>query len=66
MCIRDRYGGNVSYPEYGQMELDFGSGRLHPGDLKRTVGEYLVKVMAPIRDKLAMGPDLHKMISEGY
>lgn len=61
-----KYGGNVSYSEYGQMELDFGSGRLHPGDLKRTVGEYLVKVMAPIRDKLAMGHELHKMISEGY
>ena len=61
-----KYGGNVSYSKYGQMELDFGSGRLHPGDLKRTVGEYLVKVMAPIRDKLAMGPELRKMISEGY
>ena len=61
-----KYGGNVSYSEYGQMELDFGSGRLHPGDLKRTVGEYLVNVMAPIRDKLAMGSELRKMISEGY
>ena len=61
-----KYGGNVSYSEYGQMELDFGSGGLHPGDLKRTVGEYLVKVMAPIRDKLDMGHELRKMISEGY
>ena len=61
-----KYGGNVSYFEYGEMELDFGKGRLHPGDLKRTIGDYLVKVMAPIREKLTMSPEMHKMISEGY
>lgn len=60
-----KYGGNVSYFEYGDMELDFEAGRLHPGDLKRTIGEYLIRVMTPIREKLSMEPELYKAISKG-
>ena len=61
-----KYGGNVSYAGYGQLESDFESGRLHPGDLKRTVGEYLVRVTAPIREKLTMDPELYEMIRGTY
>ncbi len=61
-----KYGGNVSYAEYGQLESDFEAGRLHPGDLKRVVGEYLVRVTAPIREKLAMDPGLYEMIRGTY
>ena len=47
-----KFGGNVSYTNYNQLESDFAEKKLHPGDLKQTVGNYLIKTIAPIRDKL--------------
>lgn len=58
----EKFGGNVSYANYQQMESDFGAGKLHPTDLKQTVGNYLVKIMAPIRDQLKMDEDLYNAI----
>ena len=48
----EKFGGNVSYHDYNQLETDFAEKKLHPGDLKQTVGNYLVKIISPIRDKL--------------
>ena len=46
----EKYGGNVSYSNYNELETDFAENKLHPGDLKQTVGNYLVKVISPIRE----------------
>jgi len=54
----EKFGGNVEYSDYSQLELDFGAKKLHPTDLKQTVGNYLVKIIGPIRDKLQLKPEL--------
>ncbi len=58
----EKFGGNVTYSDYSQIESDFGTGKLHPTDLKQTVGNYLVKIIAPIRDSLRMDEDLYNAI----
>lgn len=58
----EKFGGNVTYANYLQMESDFASGKLHPSDLKQTVANYLVKIIAPIRDKVALDSDLYSTI----
>lgn len=58
----EKFGGNVTYSEYSQLESEFAAGKLHPTDLKQTVGSYLVKIIAPIRDKLGMDADLYETI----
>lgn len=64
-CIErpEKFGGNQSYASYEEMEADFAGKKLHPGDLKQAVGEYLVKIIAPIRDKLGMDEELYGAIN---
>ena len=62
----EKFGGNVSYGNYSELELDFAKKRLHPGDLKQTVGNYLVKIVSPIRDKLNISDELFATIKKSY
>ena len=62
----EKFGGNVIYTDYNQLESDFANRKLHPTDLKQTVGSYLVKVIAPIRDKLKLSDELFDSIKKSY
>jgi tyrosyl-tRNA synthetase len=62
----EKFGGNVDYANYDQLESDFAAKKLHPTDLKQTVGNYLVKVIAPIRDKLDLSDELFDAIMKSY
>lgn len=62
----EKFGGSVSYGNYSELEEDFASKRLHPGDLKQTVGNYLVKIIAPIRDDLNLTDELYQTIKKSY
>ncbi len=62
----EKFGGNVDYTDYIQLESDFAAKKLHPTDLKQTVGNYLVKVVAPIRDKLNLSDELFDVIKKSY
>jgi len=62
----EKFGGNVDYNDYNQLESDFSSKKLHPTDLKQTVGNYLVKVIAPIRDNLKLSDELFDAIKKSF
>jgi len=62
----EKFGGNMTYTNYNQLESDFAEKKLHPTDLKQTVGEYLVKVISPIREKLNLSEDLFNAIKKNY
>jgi tyrosyl-tRNA synthetase len=62
----EKFGGNVSYSNYKQLETDFVEKKLHPGDLKQTVGNYLVKIVSPIRDKLNLSEEIFEVIKKSY
>lgn len=44
-----KFGGDVEYPSYGELEKDFSSGKLHPSDLKKGLAEFVVKLLEPVR-----------------
>jgi len=48
------------------LETDFAKKKLHPEDLKQTVGDYLVKVISPIREKLNLNEELYETIKKSY
>ena len=58
----EKFGGNITYASYAQLESDFGAAKLHPSDLKQTVANHLVKIIAPIRDKIALDEELYNTI----
>jgi tyrosyl-tRNA synthetase len=62
----EKFGGNVSYTDYNQLETDFAEKKLHPGDLKQTVGSNLVKIISPIREKLNLSEELQEIIKKSY
>lgn len=58
-----KFGGDVSYYNYNELENDFSEGNLHPQDLKIATAEYLVKKLAPIRKHFDT-PRVKKMLEE--
>ena len=62
----EKFGGNVSYSNFNQLETDFVEKKLHPGDLKHTVGNYLVKIISPIREKLNLSDELSETIKKSF
>ncbi|HJT09216.1 MAG TPA: tyrosine--tRNA ligase [Candidatus Nitrosotalea sp.] len=60
----EKFGGNVSYTNYQQLEKDFAEKKLHPSDLKSAAGKYVSDIIRPIREKLVLSPDLSKAIKD--
>ncbi|NPV62120.1 MAG: tyrosine--tRNA ligase [Methanotrichaceae archaeon] len=48
-----KFGGDVSYQNYEALEADFVSGAMHPQDLKKAAAEYMIEILAPVREKMA-------------
>ncbi|MFT4304262.1 MAG: tyrosine--tRNA ligase [Candidatus Woesearchaeota archaeon] len=46
----EKFGGDVVFNSYQEMEKDFSLGKLHPVDLKSTAIVYIDKIIAPVRD----------------
>jgi tyrosyl-tRNA synthetase len=45
----EKFGGNISFSSYEELEKTFVAGKLHPMDLKAAVANELIKIIAPIR-----------------
>ncbi len=45
----DKFGGNINFKSYEDVEKAFESGKLHAADLKSAVAESIEKIIAPIR-----------------
>ena len=59
-----KFGGNVAYSSYSQLESDFMQKKIHPTDLKQTVANYLIKIIQPIREKLVLNKELVELIKK--
>ncbi len=47
-----KYGGDIEYKSYADIERDFSMKKLHPADLKKGVAAALNEIIGPIRKKL--------------
>lgn len=45
----EKFGGNVDFDDYEQLEKEYSQGKIHPLDLKNSVTEELEKIISPIR-----------------
>jgi tyrosyl-tRNA synthetase len=46
----EKFGGDRIFTIYADLESAYGKGEVHPLDLKRSCGESLVEIFAPVRD----------------
>ena len=58
----EKFGGNVSYTNYNELEKAFGSKELHPSDLKKMVAEYLIEIIADVSNKISLDQEVAEII----
>ena len=59
-----KFGGNITYTNYAQLELDFSQKKLHPTDLKSMVERYLINIISPLREKINLKDELLETIKK--
>jgi len=60
----EKFGGNLEFSSYGELEKEFSQKKLHPMDLKQSVAEYLSKLITPVREKLEKNKTAQKLSEE--
>jgi len=48
----EKYGGDLYYESYEEIEAAFASKELHPMDLKAGAADYMNRILEPVRDKM--------------
>ena len=61
----DRFGGDVEFGSYEELEAAFASKKLHPSDLKTAVADALIPVIAGIAAKAPMSDRVRQVIEGG-
>jgi tyrosyl-tRNA synthetase len=59
-----KFGGNIEFISYEELEKVFTKKKLHPMDLKQATAEYLNKLMEPVRKKLEKNNAAQKLADE--
>ena len=57
----EKYGGNVEFNSFSELEHAYTAGTLHPADLKRGVAEALDEVISPIRNHFEKDPSARRL-----
>jgi tyrosyl-tRNA synthetase len=60
----EKWGGNLDFSSYAELEESFSSGKLHPMDLKTATAEYINTLIEPVRAKLAHNETAQKLHDE--
>jgi len=50
-----KFGGDITYNSYAELEKDFVEEKLHPMDLKNAVAKDLIKILKPAREHFSQG-----------
>jgi len=45
----EKFGGNLTFTDYNDLEKSFSEREVHPLDLKNAISEYLIRIINPIR-----------------
>ncbi|MBU1102358.1 tyrosine--tRNA ligase [Patescibacteria group bacterium] len=59
----EKFGGNIEYKTYTDLEKDFLAKKLHPQDLKKTVACEIAEILKPVREYFK---DKQNLIKEAY
>ncbi len=56
-----KYGGNLEFKSYAELEKAFVSGELHPMDLKTATAEYINQLLIPVREYFVKNVEAQKL-----
>jgi tyrosyl-tRNA synthetase len=60
-----KYGGDVTFENYEQLEQHYAAGKLHASDLKNAVAQHLNKIVSPLRAHFEKKKNLLDAFREG-
>uniref|UniRef100_A0A5S6Q9C3 Tyrosine--tRNA ligase n=1 Tax=Trichuris muris TaxID=70415 RepID=A0A5S6Q9C3_TRIMR len=60
-----KFGGRISFDNYDSLEAAFALELVHPGDLKKAVGNFINEILEPVRRK-ASEPEFAALIRNAY
>jgi len=60
----EKFGGNVTFASYEELEAAYVAGKLHPSDLKKAVASGVDKIVAPVRERFKGTKILEEVVSE--
>ncbi|MGM5483759.1 MAG: tyrosine--tRNA ligase [Nanobdellota archaeon] len=60
----EKYGGNLSFDNYGNLEESFVKGDLHPMDLKNAVAKYINSFLEPVRKHFKEDPKAKELLEK--
>ena len=58
----EKFGGNISFASYDELERSFANKELHPSDLKQTVAKYLIPIVTGISEKVPISDEVKQII----
>jgi tyrosyl-tRNA synthetase len=58
----EKYGGDLEFGTYGELETAFGNGEVHPADLKSSVARHIGEILAQVREHLNKNPENHEKV----
>jgi tyrosyl-tRNA synthetase len=61
---KEKYGGNIEFWSYDELEKAYKEGKVHPADLKEAVAFYLNMIISPIREHFNKDPRARKLYEE--
>jgi tyrosyl-tRNA synthetase len=60
----EKWGGNLTFTDYYDLESVFEKGEVHPADLKTGVATYIDKLITPVREHFEKDPTAKKLYEE--
>jgi tyrosyl-tRNA synthetase len=60
----EKFGGNLEFKNYEELEKKFLQKKLHPMDLKQSAALYLNKLITPVRKKIEKSRAAQKLVEE--
>jgi len=57
----EKFGGNIQFNNYTDLELAFTSKQVHPSDLKNATAKYINKLLDPVRDHFETNKEAKKL-----
>ncbi len=60
----EKFGGNVTYHSYAELESDFAAGKLHPMDLKNATALKINELLEPVRRHFERNTKAKKLLQE--
>jgi tyrosyl-tRNA synthetase len=61
----DKYGGNLDFNSYQELEMAYAEGQVAPADLKQNLANFLAKFLEPIRQEFNK-PENKQLYEEAY